>query len=109
MYRGQKLCTPEHKGDPAAHGGALSMSHSDTRSFFNFSQLALSSGNLKPPQVLKHSKITYFEVEILDVQSKKQICIVDKVSVLFQHSGDVLGSHGASSGAQFSLCSDLIL
>uniref|UniRef100_A0A8C6N6X3 Trans-2,3-enoyl-CoA reductase-like n=1 Tax=Melopsittacus undulatus TaxID=13146 RepID=A0A8C6N6X3_MELUD len=86
MHRGQKLCTPEHKGDPAAHGGAPSMSHNGTRSFFNFSQLALSSGNLKPPQVLKHSKITYFEVEILDVQSKKQICIVDKVSILFRNS-----------------------
>lgn len=85
------------------------MSRSDTRSFFNFSQLVLSSGNLKPPQVLKHSKVTYFEVEILDVQSKKQICIVDKVSILFQDSGDVLGSYGASSGTQFSFCCGLIL
>ncbi|XP_009271883.1 PREDICTED: trans-2,3-enoyl-CoA reductase-like [Aptenodytes forsteri] len=79
MHRRQKPSTPEHKRDFAAHGGALSMSHNDTRSFFNFSQLVLSVGNLKSPPVLKHSKITYFEVEILDVQSKKQICIVDKV------------------------------
>ncbi|KAF1479375.1 Trans-2,3-enoyl-CoA reductase-like, partial [Megadyptes antipodes antipodes] len=79
MHRRQKPSTPEHKRDFAAHGGALSMSHNDTRSFFNFSQLVLSAGNLKSPPVLKHSKITYFEVEILDVQSKKQICIVDKV------------------------------
>ncbi|XP_009959627.1 PREDICTED: trans-2,3-enoyl-CoA reductase-like [Leptosomus discolor] len=79
MHRRQKPSTPEHKKDLAAHGGALSMSHNDTRSFFNFSQLVLSAGHLKSPPVLKHSKITYFEVEILDGQSKKQICIVDKV------------------------------
>ncbi|KAK2541704.1 Tecrl [Columba guinea] len=80
MHRRQKPGAPEHKRDLAAHRGALSMSHNDTRSFFNLSQLVLSAGQLKSPPVLKHSKITYFEVEILDVQSKKQICIVDKVS-----------------------------
>jgi len=85
------------------------MSHNDTRSFFNFSQLVLSAGHLKSPPVLKHSKITYFEVEILDVQSKKQICIVDKVSVFFQHAGDVPGSHGASPGTLFPLFRGLIL
>ncbi|XP_040452974.1 trans-2,3-enoyl-CoA reductase-like isoform X2 [Falco naumanni] len=79
MHSRQKPSAPEHKRNLAAHGGALSMSHNDTRSFFNFSQLVLSAGHLKSPPVLKHSKITYFEVEILDVQSKKQICIVDKV------------------------------
>ncbi|XP_069638244.1 trans-2,3-enoyl-CoA reductase-like isoform X7 [Haliaeetus albicilla] len=79
MHRRQKPSAPEHKRDLAAHGGALSTSHNDTRSFFNFSQLVLSAGHLKSPPVLKHSKITYFEVEILDMQSKKQICIVDKV------------------------------
>ncbi|XP_071663949.1 trans-2,3-enoyl-CoA reductase-like isoform X5 [Patagioenas fasciata] len=79
MHRRQKPGAPEHKRDLAAHRGALSMSHNDTRSFFNLSQLVLSAGQLKSPPVLKHSKITYFEVEILDVQSKKQICIVDKV------------------------------
>ncbi|XP_053921772.1 trans-2,3-enoyl-CoA reductase-like isoform X5 [Cuculus canorus] len=79
MHRRQKPSAPEPKRDLAARGGALSMSHNDTRSFFNFSQLVLSAGHLKTPPVLKHSKITYFEVEILDMQSKKQICIVDKV------------------------------
>lgn len=109
MLRRQKLGAPEHKRDPAAHGGTLSMSHNNTRSFFNFSQLVLSAGNLKSPPVLKHSKITYFEVEILDVQSKKQICIVDKVSVLFQHAGDVPSTRSATSGILFSLCCDLLL
>uniref|UniRef100_A0A8C9EPE5 Trans-2,3-enoyl-CoA reductase-like n=1 Tax=Pavo cristatus TaxID=9049 RepID=A0A8C9EPE5_PAVCR len=78
MLRRRKTSASELKRDPLAHGGPLSMSQ-NTRSFFNFSQLVLSAGHLKPPPVLKHSKITYFEVEILDVQSKKQICIVDKI------------------------------
>ncbi|XP_071598654.1 trans-2,3-enoyl-CoA reductase-like isoform X3 [Heliangelus exortis] len=80
MQGRQKPSTPEHQEDLAAREGALPMSHNDKPSFTSFSQLAVSSGHLKPPPVLKHSKITYFEVEILDVQSKKQICIVDKVS-----------------------------
>ncbi|XP_058694675.1 trans-2,3-enoyl-CoA reductase-like isoform X3 [Poecile atricapillus] len=80
MLKRQNPSTPEHSRDLAAHGGALSMSHNDSRSFFNLSQLVLSAGQIKPSPALKHSKITYFEVEIVDVQSKKQICIVDKVS-----------------------------
>ncbi|XP_017684772.1 PREDICTED: trans-2,3-enoyl-CoA reductase-like isoform X6 [Lepidothrix coronata] len=79
MHQRQKPSAPEHTSDPAADGGALSMSHNDSRSLLNFSQLVLSAGQIKPSPGLKHSKITYFEVEILDVQSKKQICIVDKV------------------------------
>uniref|UniRef100_A0A8V0XJN5 Trans-2,3-enoyl-CoA reductase-like n=1 Tax=Gallus gallus TaxID=9031 RepID=A0A8V0XJN5_CHICK len=78
MLRRRKTSASELKRDLSAHGGALSMSQ-NTRTFFNFSQLVLSAGHLKPPPVLKHSKVTYFEVEILDVQSKKQICIVDKI------------------------------
>lgn len=80
------------------------MSHNDSRSFFSLSQLVLSAGRIKPSPALKHSKITYFEVEIVDVQSKKQICIVDKVSVLSQHAVGVPGPHGASSGTLFSVC-----
>ncbi|XP_027758639.1 trans-2,3-enoyl-CoA reductase-like isoform X3 [Empidonax traillii] len=79
MHQRQKPSAPEHRSDPAADGGALSMSHNDSRSLLNLSQLVLSAGQIKPSPALKHSKITYFEVEILDVQSKKQICIVDKV------------------------------
>lgn len=85
------------------------MSHNDSRSFFNLSQLVLSAGQIKPSPALKHSKITYFEVEIVDVQSKKQICIVDKVSVLSQHAGAVPGSNSASSGTLFSVCCGLVL
>ncbi|NXS82787.1 TECRL protein, partial [Erpornis zantholeuca] len=79
MLKRQNPSTPEHRRDLAAHGGAVSMSHNDSRSFFNLSQLVLSAGQIKPSPALKHSKITYFEVEIVDVQSKKQICLVDKV------------------------------
>ncbi|KAF4792130.1 hypothetical protein TURU_123683 [Turdus rufiventris] len=79
MLKRQNPSAPERSRDLAADGGALSMSHNDSRSFFNLSQLVLSAGQIKPSPALKHSKITYFEVEIVDVQSKKQICIVDKV------------------------------
>ncbi|XP_005418178.1 trans-2,3-enoyl-CoA reductase-like [Geospiza fortis] len=79
MLKRQSPGAPERSRDPAAHGAALPMSHNDSRSFFNLSQLVLSAGQIKPSAALKHSKITYFEVEIVDVQSKKQICIVDKV------------------------------
>uniref|UniRef100_A0A8C4P516 Trans-2,3-enoyl-CoA reductase-like n=1 Tax=Dromaius novaehollandiae TaxID=8790 RepID=A0A8C4P516_DRONO len=90
MHRRHKPSAPEHKRDFAAHGGAPSVPHNEMRSFFNFSQLVLSAGHLRSPPVLKHSKVTYFEVEILDVQSKKQICIVDKVSLHhFQPTGAV--------------------
>uniref|UniRef100_A0A8C5XAA1 Trans-2,3-enoyl-CoA reductase-like n=1 Tax=Malurus cyaneus samueli TaxID=2593467 RepID=A0A8C5XAA1_9PASS len=89
MLKRQNPSAPEHIRDPAADGGAPSMSHNDSRSFFNLSQLALSAGQSKPSAALKHSKVTYFEVEIVDVQSKKQICIVDKVSV----SCSTLGPH----------------
>uniref|UniRef100_A0A8C6YVV3 Trans-2,3-enoyl-CoA reductase-like n=1 Tax=Nothoprocta perdicaria TaxID=30464 RepID=A0A8C6YVV3_NOTPE len=80
MHRRHKPSASEHRRDFSAQGGSLSAPHNEMRSFFNFSQLVLSAGHLKSPPVLKHSKVTYFEVEILDVQSKKQICIVDKVS-----------------------------
>ncbi|XP_067993522.1 trans-2,3-enoyl-CoA reductase-like [Melanerpes formicivorus] len=80
MDRRQKPSSPEQKSDLESHGGALSMSHNDSRSSLSFSQLMLSAGKPKATPALKHSKITYFEVEILDGQSKKPICIVDKVS-----------------------------
>uniref|UniRef100_A0A670JH34 Trans-2,3-enoyl-CoA reductase-like n=1 Tax=Podarcis muralis TaxID=64176 RepID=A0A670JH34_PODMU len=77
MFRRHKPSSSEHKRDLAIHGPALP--HNDTRSFFSLSQLVLSAGHLKPPPVLRHSKTTYFEVEILDAHSKKQICVVDKI------------------------------
>uniref|UniRef100_A0A452IDR0 Trans-2,3-enoyl-CoA reductase-like n=1 Tax=Gopherus agassizii TaxID=38772 RepID=A0A452IDR0_9SAUR len=79
MYRKHKPSTPEHKKDFAVHGATLLGPQNDRRSFFNLSQLVLSAGQLRSPPILRHSKITYFEVEILDAQSKRQICVVDKV------------------------------
>uniref|UniRef100_A0A8D0HAX0 Trans-2,3-enoyl-CoA reductase-like n=1 Tax=Sphenodon punctatus TaxID=8508 RepID=A0A8D0HAX0_SPHPU len=80
MLRRRKLGAPEHKREFAAQGAALSLPPNDMRSFYSLSQLVLSAGHLRAPPALRHSKITYFEVEILDAQSKRQICIVDKVS-----------------------------
>ncbi|XP_015272442.1 PREDICTED: trans-2,3-enoyl-CoA reductase-like isoform X2 [Gekko japonicus] len=79
MFRRHKTNASEHKRNPAVQGSALPVPQNDMRSFFSLSQLVLSAGHLRPPPVLRHSKITYFEVEILDAQSKKQICVVDKI------------------------------
>ncbi|XP_061445625.1 trans-2,3-enoyl-CoA reductase-like isoform X3 [Rhineura floridana] len=79
MFKRHKHSSVEHQRDLPIHGPAHPMSHNDMKTFFNLSQLVLSAGHLRPPPVLRHSKITYFEVEILDAQSKKQICVVDKI------------------------------
>lgn len=50
------------------------------RNFHCLSQLVLSAGPVKSAPVSKHSKTAHFEIEILDAQTRKQICIVDKVS-----------------------------
>ncbi|XP_029456762.1 trans-2,3-enoyl-CoA reductase-like [Rhinatrema bivittatum] len=59
-----------------------SMQYNELRSFYNLSQFVLSAGQFQPPPVLRHSKIPYYEVEILDAKTKKQICVVDKVHPL---------------------------
>ncbi|XP_015677753.1 trans-2,3-enoyl-CoA reductase-like [Protobothrops mucrosquamatus] len=79
MFRRHKPSTLEHKKDLAIQGSALPTPYNGMRSFFNLSQLVLSAGHLRPLPVLRHSKITYVEVEILDAHSKKQICVVDKM------------------------------
>ncbi|MBZ3871797.1 Trans-2,3-enoyl-CoA reductase-like [Sciurus carolinensis] len=52
----------------------------DMRNFHSLSQLVLSAGPLKATPAVKHSKTTHFEIEILDAQTRKQICMVDKVT-----------------------------
>ncbi|XP_060547749.1 trans-2,3-enoyl-CoA reductase-like isoform X6 [Pantherophis guttatus] len=79
MFRRHKPSTLEHKKDPAIQGSVLPAPHNGMKSFFNLSQLVLTAGHLRPLPVLRHSKITYVEVEILDAHSKKQICVVDKM------------------------------
>jgi hypothetical protein len=54
----------------------------DIRNFHSLSQLVLSAGHLKPNPAVKHSKTTHFEIEILDAQTRRHICIVDKVSCI---------------------------
>ncbi|XP_053556095.1 trans-2,3-enoyl-CoA reductase-like [Bombina bombina] len=51
----------------------------ERKPFITFSQFLISAGQLRSPQALRHSKVPYYEVEILDTESKKQICVVDKV------------------------------
>ncbi|KAL7976912.1 hypothetical protein Chor_008861 [Crotalus horridus] len=82
MFRRHKPSTLEHKKDLAIQGSALPTPYNGMRSFFNLSQLVLSAGHLRPLPVLRHSKITYVEVEILDAHSKKQICVVDKNQIV---------------------------
>ncbi|XP_026534151.1 trans-2,3-enoyl-CoA reductase-like [Notechis scutatus] len=79
MFRRHKPSTPEHKKDLAIQGSVSPAPYNGMKSFFNLSQLVLTAGHLRPLPVLRHSKITYVEVEILDAHSKKQICVVDKV------------------------------
>ncbi|CAH6887369.1 Tecrl [Phodopus roborovskii] len=52
----------------------------NTRNFHSLSQLVLSAGPLKTTRAAKLSKTTHFEIEILDAHTRKQICIVDKVT-----------------------------
>uniref|UniRef100_A0A670Z0E6 Trans-2,3-enoyl-CoA reductase like n=1 Tax=Pseudonaja textilis TaxID=8673 RepID=A0A670Z0E6_PSETE len=74
MFRRHKPSTLEHKKDLAIQGSVSPAPYNGMKSFFNLSQLVLSAGHLRPLPVLRHSKITYVEVEILDAHSKKQIC-----------------------------------
>ncbi|XP_053887069.1 trans-2,3-enoyl-CoA reductase-like isoform X2 [Malaclemys terrapin pileata] len=111
MFRRHKPGVAEHKKDFAVHGAALPGPQNDMRSFFNLSQLVLSAGQLRSPPILRHSKITYFEVEILDAQSKRQICVVDKVPPSFSlldvkhkfHKTSLLlaGTDGAAGASLF--------
>nr|XP_033770834.1 trans-2,3-enoyl-CoA reductase-like isoform X2 [Geotrypetes seraphini] len=56
-----------------------SKQHSELKSFYTLSQFVLCAGQFHSPPALRHSKIPYYEVEILDAKTKKQICVVDKV------------------------------
>ncbi|XP_066576493.1 trans-2,3-enoyl-CoA reductase-like isoform X1 [Amia ocellicauda] len=53
--------------------------HNDHKSFYSLSQLVLSAGPLCFSQPNRHSKIAYFEVEILDARTRKQVYVIDKV------------------------------
>ncbi|XP_019489421.1 PREDICTED: trans-2,3-enoyl-CoA reductase-like, partial [Hipposideros armiger] len=76
MFKRPKSLSSERKKEFFSQGAILK---NDMRNFHSFSQLVLSAGPLKSTPAVKHAKTSHFEVEILDAQTRKQICIVDKV------------------------------
>ncbi|XP_072373214.1 trans-2,3-enoyl-CoA reductase-like [Scyliorhinus torazame] len=52
---------------------------SEMNPFLSLSQFVLTSGQHGQYAIQKHSKISYVEVEILDAQTKKQICVLEKI------------------------------
>ena len=81
MFKKQKSLASERKQEFFSQGSTRSIQKNDRRNFQSFSQLVLSAGSLKSTPAVKQSKTTHFEIEILDAQTRKQICIVDKVSL----------------------------
>ncbi|XP_068961410.1 trans-2,3-enoyl-CoA reductase-like isoform X4 [Petaurus breviceps papuanus] len=80
MSKKSKPSATDRKRELFTQGATLPILKNEMRNFHSFSQLVLSAGGLKPTPLVKHSKSTHFEIEILDAQTRKQICIVDKVS-----------------------------
>ncbi|XP_074085445.1 trans-2,3-enoyl-CoA reductase-like isoform X2 [Macrotis lagotis] len=80
MFKRSKPSVTDRKRELFAQGTTQTILKNDKKNFHSLSQLVLSAGVLKPTPLVKHSKITHFEIEILDAQTRKQICIVDKVS-----------------------------
>ncbi|XP_041042733.1 trans-2,3-enoyl-CoA reductase-like isoform X3 [Carcharodon carcharias] len=68
-----------HKGGAAIKEDMVPGKQSETKSFLSLSQFVLTSGQLGQYALQKHSKISYVEVEILDAQTKKQICVLEKI------------------------------
>ncbi|XP_078426634.1 trans-2,3-enoyl-CoA reductase-like isoform X2 [Cetorhinus maximus] len=68
-----------HKGGAAIKEDMVPGKQSETKSFLSLSQFVLTSGQLGRYAIQKHSKISYVEVEILDAQTKKQICVLEKI------------------------------
>ncbi|KAM6220898.1 trans-2,3-enoyl-CoA reductase-like [Rhynchocyon petersi] len=80
MFKRHKSLASERKKELLFQRTSRSIFKNDMRDFHSLSQFVLSAGPLKPIPVVKHSKTIHFEVEILDAQTRKQICIVDKVT-----------------------------
>uniref|UniRef100_A0A452S8S3 Trans-2,3-enoyl-CoA reductase-like n=1 Tax=Ursus americanus TaxID=9643 RepID=A0A452S8S3_URSAM len=79
MFKRHRSLASERKREIFSRGVTRSMLKNDLRNFHCLSQLVLSAGPLKSAPVVKHAKTVHFEIEILDAQTRKQICIVDKV------------------------------
>lgn len=82
MFKRHRSLASERKREIFSRGVTRSMLKNDLRNFHCLSQLVLSAGPLKSAPVVKHAKTVHFEIEILDAQTRKQICIVDKVSYI---------------------------
>ncbi|XP_006160551.1 trans-2,3-enoyl-CoA reductase-like [Tupaia chinensis] len=80
MFKRHKSLASERKREFFSQGATRPILKNDLRSFQSFSQFILSASPLKSSPGVKHSKKTHFEIEILDAQTGKQICIVDKVT-----------------------------
>uniref|UniRef100_A0A8C5UR76 Trans-2,3-enoyl-CoA reductase-like n=1 Tax=Microcebus murinus TaxID=30608 RepID=A0A8C5UR76_MICMU len=80
MFKRQKSLASEQKKGLFSQGATQSLLKNDMRNFQCLSQFVLSAGPLTAIPGVKHSKTTHFEIEILDAQTRKQICIVDKVT-----------------------------
>lgn len=83
MFIRPKSLPSESKRELFSQGATRSMLKDNMRNFHSLSQLVLSAGPLKSTPAVKHAKTSHFEIEILDAQTRKQICIVDKVSFIY--------------------------
>ncbi|XP_015337631.1 trans-2,3-enoyl-CoA reductase-like isoform X1 [Marmota marmota marmota] len=80
MFKRHRSLASDRKRELFFQRVSRSIMKNDIRNFHSLSQLVLSAGPLKATPAVKHSKTTHFEIEILDAQTRKQICIVDKVT-----------------------------
>ncbi|XP_053462735.1 trans-2,3-enoyl-CoA reductase-like isoform X1 [Nycticebus coucang] len=80
MFRRQKLLASERKRELFPQRGTQSLLKNDMRNFHSLSRFVLSVGPLRPTTAVKRSKSSHFEIEVLDAHTRKQICIVDKVT-----------------------------
>ncbi|XP_073093632.1 trans-2,3-enoyl-CoA reductase-like isoform X2 [Manis javanica] len=80
MFKRHKSLASGRKRELFSQGATRSILKNDMRNFHSVSQFVLSAGPLKSIPAVKHSKTVHFEIEILDAQTRKQICIVDKVT-----------------------------
>ncbi|XP_007528240.1 trans-2,3-enoyl-CoA reductase-like [Erinaceus europaeus] len=80
MFKKEKSLASECKKVLLSQGTTRTMVKNDMKNFHSLSRFVLSVGPLKSNPAVKHSKTTHFEIEILDAQTRKQICIVDKVA-----------------------------
>ena len=83
MFKRHKSLASERRRELISSRATRSILKDDLRNFHFLSQFIISAGPLKSTSAVKHSKTTHFEIEILDAQTKKQICIVDKVSFIY--------------------------